>query len=127
MDIRMINVLVLAYLGDSVYENLVRDYLISLGINNVNDLQKRSLNFVSAKSQAKLLNCLIEDNVLFEEELDVVKRARNAKTNSKPKSCDVVTYKHATGFEALFGYLYLNNNKKRINEIFDIVKEIEKC
>lgn len=119
MKIEQINVLVLAYLGDTIYEDYVREYLIGLGINNVNDLQKESVKFVSAKGQAKFLKDLIESNFFTTEELSVIKRARNHKSVSHPKSCDIVTYKHATAFEALIGYLKLNNNIERINEIIN--------
>ena len=116
-----VNVLVLAYMGDTIYENYVRKYLINKGIGNVNDLQTESLNFVSAKSQAKYLQEMIDNNFLSGEELDIVKRARNYKTTSHPKSCDIVTYKYATGLEALVGYLELDNNKERIDEIMNFI------
>lgn len=119
MKIEQINVLVLAYLGDTIYEDYIREYLIGLGINNVNDLQKESVKYVSAKGQAKFLKDLVEDEFFTEEELSVIKRARNHKSVSHPKSCDIVTYKHATAFEALIGYLKLNNNIERINEIIN--------
>ena len=119
MKIEQINVLVLAYLGDTIYEDYIREYLISLGINNVNDLQKESVKYVSAKGQAKFLKDLIESEFFNEEELSIIRRARNHKSVSHPKSCDIVTYKHATAFEALIGYLKLNNNIDRINEIIN--------
>ncbi len=121
MNVLEINVLVLAYLGDAIYENYVRKYLINKGIGNVNDLQTESLNYVSAKSQAKYLQNMIDNNILIEEELDVVKRARNYKTTSHPKNCDIVTYKYATGLEALIGYLELKENKERIDEIMSFI------
>ena len=112
-----INSLVLAYLGDTIYEDYVREFLIRSGIGNVNDLQKESIKYVSAKAQAEILKKLINDNILTDEELDIVRRARNHKTTSHPKNCDIVTYKHATGFEALIGYLKLEGNINRIDEI----------
>ncbi|MBQ6497667.1 MAG: ribonuclease III [Bacilli bacterium] len=121
MNVLEINVLVLAYLGDAIYENYVREYLINKGIGNVNDLQTESLKYVSAKSQAKYIQELMDSNVLIEEELDVVKRARNYKTTSHPKNCDIVTYKYATGLEALIGYLKLKENKERIDEIMSFI------
>ena len=121
MNVLEINVLVLAYLGDAIYENYVREYLINKGIGNVNDLQTESLKYVSAKSQAKYIQELMDNNVLIEEELDVVKRARNYKTTSHPKNCDIVTYKYATGLEALIGYLKLKENKERIDEIMSFI------
>ena len=66
---------------------------------------------------------MMDSNFLIEEELDVVKRARNYKTTSHPKSCDIITYKYATGLEALIGYLDLKNNKERIDEIMAFILE----
>ena len=123
MDIREINVLVLAYLGDSVYEVYVRRHLIEKHIANVNDLQNESLNYVSAKSQAAILKKLIENNILNEKELDVVRRGRNCKNTRHPKSCDALTYKHATAFETLIGYLYISDEKDRLNEIIKYIFE----
>lgn len=124
MNLNEINSLVLAYVGDSYYDLLVRKYLISLKINKVNDLQKESLKYVSAKSQADILKKLLEKNIFSDLELDVIKRARNCKTHSKPKNCDIITYKHATALEAVIGYLYLNEETDRIEEIF---KEVIVC
>lgn len=121
MNVVEINVLVLAYLGDTIYENYVRRYLINKGISNVNDLQKEAVNYVSASNQAKYLTEMLESNFLGDDEIDVVKRARNYKTTSHPKSCDIITYKYATGLEALIGFLDLNNNKERIDKIMDFI------
>lgn len=127
MSTKEINSLVLAYLGDTVYENYIRRYLIGLGINNVNELQKRSIHYVSAKSQAKFLRELMEDEYLTEEELTIVKRARNYKTGSHPKNCDIITYKYATGLEALIGYLKLEENEERIMEIMSYITGEKIC
>ena len=116
-----INVLVLAYLGDTIYENYVRRYLIDKGIGNVNDLQSESIKYVSAKNQANYIKKMIDKNFFSEEELDIIKRARNYKTTSHPKNCDIVTYKYATGLEALIGYLGLEDNKERINSIMNYI------
>ena len=124
MSIKEINVLVLAYLGDTIYEDYIRKYLISKGINNVNELQKQAVNYVSAKNQAKYVIDMINNSFFNEEETSVIKRARNYKTTSYPKNCDIVTYKYATGLEALIGYLELDNNKKRIDEIMNYILEV---
>ena len=116
-----INVLVLAYLGDTIYENYVRKYLIGKGIGNVNDLQKESIIYVSAKRQAKFLQDMLDNIFLSDEEITVVKRARNYKTTSHPKNCDIVTYKYATGLESLIGYLDLEGKKDRIDEIMNFI------
>ncbi len=115
--IKEINSLVLAYLGDTIYEDFVREYLIKKGIANVNDLQTESIKYSSAKAQAKILKELINENVFTEEELTIIKRARNHKSISHPKNCDIVTYRYATGFEALIGYLKLDDKEERIKEI----------
>lgn len=121
MNVKEINVLVLAYLGDNIYEYYIRKYLIEQKIGNVNDLQKNAVLYVSAINQAKYLKQLIEKGYFTDEELEVIKRARNHKTNSHPKSCDIVTYKYATGLEALIGFLELTGNRKRIEEIMSII------
>ena len=121
MNTLEINVLVLAYLGDTIYENYVRKFLIKQKIGNVNELQKRAINYVSAKNQAKFLQEMIDQKFLVEQELDIVRRARNYKTTSHPKNCDIVTYKHATGLEALIGYLELENKHQRIDEIMNFI------
>lgn len=118
--IDMKNSLVLAYLGDSVFELYIREYIISIRDYKVNDLQKIVTGIVSAKGQSKILNSLMDNNILTEEELNVVMNGRNHKTNSKPKNTDIITYKYATGFESLIGYLYLNN-KTRLEELMNII------
>lgn len=127
MDIREINVLVLAYLGDTIYEDYIRKYLITQGINNVNELQKQAVNFVSAKSQASYLKRMIDKNYFLEEEIDVIKRARNYKSKSHPKNCDIITYKNATGLEALIGYLDLKQNRERIEQIMNCILGEKEC
>lgn len=121
MNVIEINVLVLAYLGDAIYENYVRRYLINKGISNVNDLQTESIKYVSAKSQAKYLKMLMDSNFFMDDEISIIKRARNYKTTSHPKNCDIITYKYATGLEALIGYLDLTKSNERINEIMNFI------
>ena len=121
MNLLEVNVLVLAYLGDTIYEDYIRKHLIILGINNVNDLQKKSIDYVSAKAQARFLKEMFDNDFFSEKEIDIIKRARNYKSSSHPKNCDVVTYKHATGLEALIGYLELDNQQERIKEIMEFI------
>lgn len=123
MNIDSMNVITLAYLGDSVYEVYIREYLISKGIVYVVDLQKEAIKYVSAKSQAKILAYLVNNNYLSEEEVNIVKRGRNYKRDSHPKNTDIITYKKSTGFECLVGYLYLSKNINRLDEIMNIIKE----
>jgi ribonuclease-3 family protein len=116
----MDKVLSVAYLGDAVYELYIRNFLIGLNIYNPGDLQKKSLDYVSARSQRKHLECLINNNLLTEEELDIIRKGRNAK-GTKCKSTDIITYRIATGLEYLFGVLYLRKDIKRIEEIISLI------
>ena len=77
------------------------------------------MNFVSAKNQARFLEELMNENYFDEEEISIIKRARNHKGVSHPKNCDIVTYKHATTLEALIGYLKLENKEERIKSIME--------
>lgn len=123
MDIRTINVISLAYLGDSVYEVYVREHLIKKGIALVEDLQREAIKFVSAKSQSKIVRWLTDNNYFSNDELDIIKRGRNYKRGSHPKNTDIITYKNSTGFEALIGYLYLDNKIDRLDEIIKYILE----
>ena len=114
-----INSLSLAYLGDAVYELYIRIYLLDSN-KKVGDLQKEAVKYVSAKAQSKFLDSMIENKFLTEEELNIIKRARNHKSHAS-KSTDIITYKKSTGLEALIGYLKLTNNDKRINEIMKYI------
>lgn len=123
MDVNMINVITLAYMGDAVYEVYIREDLIKKGIAKVEDLQKEAIKYVSAKSQARILKYLLDIGYLSNEEIDVVKRGRNYKRGSHPKNTDIITYKNSTGFEALIGYLYLNDKIDRVTEIVNFILE----
>ncbi len=121
MNVKEVNILVLAYLGDAIYESYVREYLINKKISNVNDLQVESIKYVSAKSQADILKKLLDNNMLSEDELDIVKKGRNHKCSRHPKNCDIITYKHATALEALIGYLFFTKNIDRLDEIMNYI------
>ncbi len=117
-----INIITLAYLGDAIYEAYIRTKLIKNNIIKVDNLQKEAIKYVSAKGQSKILNNLIENNILTQEELDIVKRGRNYKRKTHPKNTDIITYKMSSGFEALIGYLYLENNINRLEEILNHIE-----
>ena len=117
--------LALAYLGDSIYEIYIRAYLINKGIAKMKDFQTEAIKYVSAKNQTVFLNEMIDNNFLTEQELEIVYRARNHKSNHKPKNTDIITYKYATGFEAIIGYLYLKNDIKRVEELIEYCKRGE--
>lgn len=121
MNINLINAAELAYIGDAIYELKIRCYLLNKKIKNVNELQNEAVKYVSAYAQASFLEKLLEKNMLTEEELYTIGRARNYRPRSKPKNTDIKTYKKATAFEALFGMLYLEKNNDRIEYI---LKEI---
>ena len=118
----MYNSLVLAYIGDSVYELYIRKYLIEQGLIKVKDLQKEAVKYVSAKGQASILKQLLDNNKLTDEEIDIIKKARNHKSHGS-KTTDILTYKHATALEALIGYLYLFKKYDRLDSIMNLVKE----
>ena len=122
MNVNEINVITLAYIGDAIYEVYIREKLINLGIYKVDNLQKEAIKYVSAKGQALILNNLIDNNILSQDELDIVRRGRNNKRNVHPKNTDIMTYKFSTGFEALIGYLYLKKDYERLEEIFKYIE-----
>lgn len=127
MDIRCVNSLVLAYLGDAIYEEYVRLYLINTNINKVNDLQRESINYVSARRQAYYLDKMMDIDFFNQEEINVIKRARNAKSHANPKGCSVIEYKKATALEALIGYLKFSNKNERIDEVMKYILEESEC
>lgn len=114
-DPKMTNPLVLAFLGDATYAHCVRYHLIARGVAKPHQLHKEANRYVSAKAQANILLSLM--SALTEEEVGVVKRGRNAKSGSTAKNADIIDYRHATAFEALIGYLYLNGQEERIAQI----------
>ena len=114
------NNLVLAYLGDAVYELYIREHLIKQGFVKVNDLQNESLRYVSAKSQSNHLERLLKNNFLTENEIDIVKRGRNMNSH-RSKSTDIITYKRSTGLECLIGSLRIEEKEDRIKEIMEFI------
>jgi ribonuclease-3 family protein len=120
MDYKQLNGLTLAYMGDAVYEIYIRSYVISLGYSKVNDLHKRVIKFTSGNAQASLMHYLLEIEFLTEEEINIFKRGRNSHVHTVRKNMNIQDYLDATGFEALIGYLYLQENIERIKEIVDL-------
>ena len=113
-----INTTALANIGDAVYEIYVRKHVMETGQFNADKLHQMAVKYVRADGQAKAVKELIRE-VLDEDETRLVKRARNHKTTSKPKNADPVIYKLATAFEALVGYLYLEENCQRLEEVIE--------
>lgn len=118
---RLIPPIVLAYIGDAIYEVAVRQFLISRANLRPHHLHRTATGFVSAKAQSRILAYL--DPELTEEERDIVRQGRNAKSGSIPKNADVLEYRHATAFETLVGYLYYTGEQDRLREL--IGKSIE--
>ncbi len=120
-DLNSYSPLVLAYVGDAVYELYVRTLLLSKGNAPVHKLHKQSITYVKAKAQSDIIHKLMSS--LNTEELDIVKRGRNAKSGTIPKNADVTEYKYATGFETLLGYLYIKQDYTRLMELLKISVE----
>lgn len=119
IDLKQLNALALAYMGDSVLDTYVRYRLIASGKVRPNELHKKATAYVSANAQAKVVNSLLASDFLIEEEVAVVMRGRNAKPGNVRKSTDLQTYRLSTAFEALVGYLYLLNRYERLDEVIE--------
>lgn len=114
-DIKSYSGLTLAYIGDAIYDLVIRTYIVEKGNAPVNKLHKKVVKLVQASAQAKLYH-IIEDK-LTEEEQAIYRRGRNAKSYTSAKNADIVDYRIATGMEALMGYLYLTGQTERILEL----------
>lgn len=114
---------VLAFIGDAYLSLQVRTYLLQLGFNNLKKMQETSTLFVSASAQAKFMNDLLDSNEISEEEMIYYKRGRNAKSRSMAKNAEMIDYRVATGFESLWGYLYLKEDFKRLDFLWNKFKE----
>jgi ribonuclease III family protein len=119
IEIKMLNPLVWAYIGDSVYEMFVRSFIISDANRTVSELHRKSIKFVKASAQSSHLEII--SPYLTEEESDVVRRGRNSKAHHLPKNANVIDYRRATAFEALIGYLFLLQRYDRLSEIIGLV------
>ncbi len=115
----------LAFLGDAVWSLAVRAYLVEEGKNRGNQLQKLSISYVSARAQASFYQKLHDEGFFSEEEEETYRRGRNGNAGTVPHNTDVGTYRMSTGFEAVLGALYLENNEKRIREIWQKVRSLQ--
>ena len=123
-EARQLNPLVLAFVGDAIYEVFVRTYIVNENREmNVHKLHVKAISFVKAHSQSEFMKKLIDE--LIEEEMWIYKRGRNAKAGTVPKNADVCEYRIATGFEALIGFLYLTEQNERLNYFFDKIVKIK--
>lgn len=107
---------VLAYIGDSVFELLVRRNIVDGGLRKLQDIHQKAISLVNATSQAELLREI--EGLLTEEESNIVRRGKNTNIGTVPKNAEIIDYRLSTGFEALFGYLYLCKRQERIDEIW---------
>ena len=112
----------LAYIGDAIFELYVRKMLLAQGNRPLNVLNKQAKKYVSAPAQAKMYQHILPH--LSDEERAVMKRGRNLHSSSKAKNAGVSEYRHATGLEALFGYLFVNERHERLEEIYKLCIEI---
>lgn len=113
--------LTLAFVGDAVYELYVRSCLMQYGSLSVNNLHKMAIRYVKASAQAKSFMKI--EPLLTDEESEIYRRGRNAKSATVPKNADVTDYRIATGFEALLGYLYLSEKSERLYELMHLSYE----
>ena len=123
-EIKNMNTTALAYIGDAVYEIYVRERVLQQEKVHVDHLHKLSITYVNNAGQARAVKRMMNEEFLTEEEVSLVKRARNHKTASKPRNADPVNYKLATAFEALIGWLHLDGRKERMEEIIFHAMEI---
>ena len=112
VDIRTYSPLTLAYIGDGIFDIVIRSVVVAKGNSRANDLHKRTSEIVKAHTQALMIEAL--EGELTEEEADIYRRGRNAKSGTMAKNASMSDYRKATGFEALMGYLYLKDDFERI-------------
>lgn len=114
-DVRSYSPLTLAYIGDGIYDLVIRSMVVGEGNTHVNDLHRHTSQMVKAHAQSEMIEELMPE--LTEEELAVYKRGRNAKSATMAKNATVGDYRRATGFEALMGYLYLEDEMERMMDL----------
>lgn len=115
------NLLSLAFLGDGIHTSFVREYVLKKNVGKMDDFHHKAAAFCKASCQAKVLEEIAP--LLNEEESEIVRRARNARPKHQAKNATSKDYSYATAFEALLGFLYLSENKERLNEILNISVE----
>ena len=121
VDIRTYSPLTLAYIGDGIYDLVIRSVVVGKGNTRAGELHKRTSQIVKAHTQAEMMEVLLP--LLTEEEADIYRRGRNAKSPTMAKNATMSDYRKATGFEALMGYLYLTDQMKRMIDLIKIGME----
>ena len=124
MEAKIMNGTSLAYMGDSILEVFIRKYLLGKNITKVNELHKTAIKYTSGESQAKVVDYLLENDLLTEEEIIIYKRGRNSKTNQNRKNISDALHNKSTGLEAVIGYLYLSDNSDRLLKILNYILQI---
>ena len=122
-DIRHYSPLALAYMGDCVYELIIRTVILEKGNKQPQKLHQEAAGFSKAGTQSAIYKALLDE--VSEEEADILKRGRNAHSHSKAKNATLGEYKNATALEALFGYLYLTGRMERVQKLLKL--GLEKC
>lgn len=124
IDLQTISMQTLAFIGDAVYNVYIRTYLASKSTAKTGKLHKESIKYVSARGQSNIMDKIY--TILTNEEIEIYKRGRNTNINTVSKNVDVVSYKKATGFETLIGYLYIKKDNERLDEVIkECIKEFE--
>ena len=121
IDVNQMSPLVWAYIGDSVYEQYIREYLVTNTKYKPNKLHMEATKYVKAGAQAEILKKL--ETELTDEELDIVRITRNTQNHHLPKNASVTEYMYSTAFEGLIGYLYLTGQKERLKELLDKIEK----
>lgn len=121
IDVNQMSPLVWAYIGDSVYEQYIREYLVTNTKYKPHKLHMEATKYVKAGAQAEILKKL--ETELTDEELDIIRRTRNTQNHHLPKNASVTEYMYSTAFEGLIGYLYLTGQKERLKELLDKIEK----
>ncbi len=116
-DLREYSTVVLAYIGDAVFELMVRTHIVAGGNRKIKNIHQDTVDVVKAESQARIVRQIFEE--LSDEEQEIIRRGRNTKT-TPPKNADLHDYRLSTGFEALLGYLYLKGDEERLNYLVNL-------
>lgn len=126
MEVNLLNGLSLAYIGDAVYELMIRNHFLSLGYMKVRELHRKTVFYTSGNAQASAIHYFLAQNVLEDEEIAIFKRGRNSHVHTSRKNINLQEYLDATGFEALIGYLYLKKQTQRLEYLVNCILNKEK-
>ncbi|MDR2465578.1 MAG: Mini-ribonuclease 3 [Streptococcaceae bacterium] len=122
-EVKQLNGVALAYMGDAIYEVYVRRFILEKGVWRPTQFHHRAKHYVSAVAQSEIFKKMEIENFLTEDELSVFRKGRNAQSHTKAKNTDTKTYAISTGFEAMLGYLYLSEKTDRLEELIQFCFE----